>query len=99
VLSHYRTASGNELDLVVDVGGWRTGIEIKFSSAPKVGKGFRHALHDLAAHRACVVAPVASAYPLARHVEVLPLHALHFEPPHGAAARRVPQWLPADAAA
>ena len=72
-LAFYRTSAGTELDLVVDIGARRVGIEIKFSSAPSVGKGFWLALEDLGVHQAYVVAPVARAYPLAANVEVVPV--------------------------
>ena len=72
-LSFYRTAAGAELDLVVERGTRKIGIEIKFSSAPKPTRGFWQALDDLKIDRAYVVAPVARRYPLADGVEVVPL--------------------------
>jgi uncharacterized protein len=72
-LSYYRTAAGTELDLVVETGQERIGIEVKFSCAPKPTKGFWIALQDLGVHRAYVVAPVAEGYPLAANVEVVPV--------------------------
>ena len=73
-LSFYRTALGAELDLVVELGTRRFGIEIKFSSAPKPARGFWQSLKDLEIDRAWVIAPVASSYPLAPGVDVLPVH-------------------------
>jgi uncharacterized protein len=75
-LSFYRTAAGTELDLVIERGARKLGVEIKFSSAPKPTKGFWQALEDLQIDRACVIAPVARRYPLAEGVEVLPLGGL-----------------------
>ena len=75
-LSFYRTAAGTELDLVIERGPRKLGVEIKFSSAPKPTKGFWQALQDLQIDRACVIAPVSQRYPLAERVEVLPLAAL-----------------------
>jgi len=72
-LSFYRTAAGAELDLVVERGTRKIGIEIKFSSAPKPTRGFWQALDDLKIDHAYVVAPVARRYPLADGVEVVPL--------------------------
>jgi uncharacterized protein len=72
-LSFYRTAAGTELDLVIERGARKVGVEIKFSSAPKPTKGFWLALQDLQIDRAYVVAPVPRRYPLAEGVEVLPL--------------------------
>ena len=72
-LSFYRTAAGTELDLVIERGPRRLGVEIKFSSAPKPTKGFWQALQDLQIDRACVIAPVSRRYPLAKGVDVIPL--------------------------
>jgi uncharacterized protein len=76
VLTHYRTATGNEIDLVVEVGGKRIAIEIKFSSAPAVTKGFWVALDDIGADQGYVVAPVREGWPLAKDVEVTPIEGL-----------------------
>lgn len=75
-LSFYRTAAGAEIDLIVERGSRRIGIEIKFSSAPKPAKGFWQAMGDLDVDHAYVVAPVPTRYPLADRVEVLPVHDL-----------------------
>jgi predicted AAA+ superfamily ATPase len=75
-LTHYRTATGNEMDLVVEAGGKLVAIEIKFSSAPSVGKGFWVALEDMGVDRAYVVAPVREGWPLAKNVEVVPIEGL-----------------------
>ena len=72
-LSFYRTAAGTELDLVIERGARKIGVEIKFSSAPKPTKGFWQALQDLQIDRACVIAPVSRRYPLAEGVDVMPL--------------------------
>jgi len=72
-LSFYRTAAGTELDLVIERGTRKVGVEIKFSSAPKPTKGFWQALQDLQIDRAYVVAPVPRRYPLADRVDVVPV--------------------------
>jgi predicted AAA+ superfamily ATPase len=72
-LGFYRTAAGAELDLVVEAGSRKRGIEIKFSSAPQPAKGFWQALKDLKIDEACVVAPVARRFALAQGVDVLPV--------------------------
>lgn len=72
-LGFYRTAAGTELDLVIEQGSRKVGVEIKFSSAPKPTKGFWQALQDLQVDRAYVVAPVLRRYPLAKRVEVIPV--------------------------
>jgi len=69
----YRTAAGAEIDLVVpDSSGRMVAIEIKYSSAPKVGRGFWSAFAGLACKRGYVVYPGAEAYSLTNQVQVLP---------------------------
>ena len=72
-LGFYRTAAGTELDIVIEQGTRKVGVEIKFSSAPKPTKGFWQALQDLQIDRAYVIAPVPRRYPLAERVEVVPI--------------------------
>ena len=72
-VAFYRTAAGTELDVVLIAGRRRIGFEVKFSSAPKVGKGFWQALQDLSLTRTYVVAAVERRYPLAANVEVIPV--------------------------
>ena len=76
-VAFYRTAAGAELDVVLTRGRKTIGFEIKFSAAPKPGKGFWQAITDLGLERAYVVAPVPEGYPLAENVEVLPAHRVH----------------------
>jgi uncharacterized protein len=75
-LHFYRTAAGAELDAVVDTGHERIGFEVKLSDAPRVTKGFWNACADLQVHRAYVVAPVTSSWPLGDNAQVIPLLAL-----------------------
>jgi uncharacterized protein len=63
-VSFYRTAAGAELDVVVEIGSKKYGFEIKFSSAPKVTKGFWQACQDVGVQHAYVLAPVQEAWPL-----------------------------------
>lgn len=70
--SFYRTAAGAEMDIVAERGNRRIAFEIKYASAPALSKGFWSAMSDLNPEKACIVAPVASAYPLAPNVEVVP---------------------------
>lgn len=73
----YRTAAGAEVDLLIDRPGRKPlAIEIKFSSAPKPGRGFWSALADTQA-QGWVCAPVTEGYPLAQGVNVLPVTELH----------------------
>ena len=71
-LGFYRTAPGTELDLVIERGARKLGIEIKCLSAPKPTRGFRQALQDLLINRAYMIAPVPRRYPLAEGLEVIP---------------------------
>jgi len=75
-MGFYRTAAGAEMDIVVQNGRSTLAIEVKFSAAPTVSKGFWHAMQDLRPTRTVVVAPVARRYPLRDGVEVVPVWAL-----------------------
>jgi predicted AAA+ superfamily ATPase len=70
-VSFYRTAAGAELDVVVETGRETTGFELKFSSAPKVSKGFWQACEDIGVHKAYVVAPVQEGWTLPNNVQVV----------------------------
>lgn len=72
-MGFYRTAAGAEIDLIIEHRGRRTGVEVKFSAAPKPARGFWQAMQDLQLDRAYVVAPVRQRYPLTDQVEVLPV--------------------------
>jgi predicted AAA+ superfamily ATPase len=71
--SYYRTAKGEEIDLLLERGRRRIAIECKASSAPTVTRGFWTALRDLGIAEAYVVAPVREAFPMGEGVEALPL--------------------------
>lgn len=58
----YRTASGAELDLVLDFRRERWAFEIKFSNAPKLTRGFYSAVEDVTPSRTYVVTPGADRY-------------------------------------
>jgi predicted AAA+ superfamily ATPase len=75
----YRTSTGTELDLILERGDERIGIECKASSAPTLSKGFWNALEDLNIRKAFVVAPVSQAYPIGKDVRVMPLRELMLE--------------------
>ena len=62
-LYHYRTAKGDELDLVLVAGGEpRIGIGMKRSTAPHVTAGFHRAADDLGIEQRYVVFPGADEY-------------------------------------
>lgn len=70
-VSFYRTAAGAELDLVVELGRRRIGVEAKLSSAPTVTKGFRQACEDVGVSEAWVVAPVREGWPIGGSARVV----------------------------
>ena len=73
--SFYRTGAGAEIDLVVEVPGFKQpfAIEIKRGLAPSLGKGFRSAHADLAPERAFVVYAGKDRYPVGKSIEVIGL--------------------------
>lgn len=75
---YYRTGAGAEIDLLFfDEKNKPVAIEIKYSSAPKVTKGFWSALEDLGNPKGFVIHPGQEAYPLSRHnVWALPVNKL-----------------------
>lgn len=78
--SFYRTATGVEVDLVLEgPGGQLWVIEIKRTTAPKVERGLQQALADLNPARSFLVYPGTERYPLPHGVEAMPLPALMAE--------------------
>ena len=72
-MGFYRTAAGAEMDIVVQMGSRRLALEVKFSAAPTVTKGFWQSVSDLRPTSSVVVAPVARRYPFRDGVEVVPV--------------------------
>jgi uncharacterized protein len=61
----YRTHTGAEIDLVlVKTGKPVASVEIKYSNAPKVGKGFNIGLIDLETTQNFVITPNSDTYPI-----------------------------------
>lgn len=58
----YRTASGNEIDLILIKGQDLIAVECKASSAPELTKGFYIARDDLNPRESWIVAPVTETY-------------------------------------
>jgi uncharacterized protein len=70
----FRTASGNELDLLLELpGGHLRAIEIKHSATPKLGRGFNEALDALKLDQGFVVAQITEPYALSARARALPL--------------------------
>lgn len=75
--SFYRTSSGAEIDLVLELPkGQLWAVEVKRSSAPKVEKGFHSACEDLKPRKQFVVYPGTERFSLGRKTEAIGLAAL-----------------------
>jgi uncharacterized protein len=75
-VSHYRTRSGSELDLVLeDRSGALTAIEIKRTVSPKISRGFTEAMQNLNASQGFFIIPKGDAFPLSKNVTALSLTA------------------------
>lgn len=72
----YRTNAGAEIDLVFDDGKGPVAVEVKYSAAPKVSRGFWSACADLKCRKAYVIYPGEQRYPIAENTEVLPIREL-----------------------
>lgn len=68
-LYYYRTHSGTEVDVVLVQGNRPIScIEIKYSNAPKVNKGFFIGIEDLATEKNYIITPGSDTYPLKQAV-------------------------------
>ena len=73
----YRTASGVEIDLVLELPGDRVwAVEIKRGLAPAVSRGLRVAIEDVQPHRAFIVHGGEDRYPKGDGVEAVGLREL-----------------------
>ena len=70
-MSFYRTAAGAEMDVVGELGQRKLGFEVKFSSAPKVTKGFWQTCEDVDLEAAYIVAPAQTGWDVQDKVEVI----------------------------
>lgn len=66
----YRTASGDEMDLVLENGLERIAIECKVSSAPTLSKGFWNAVEAIQPTKIFVVVPIETCYELKKSIWV-----------------------------
>ncbi len=73
---YWATQGGAELDLLLNIGGQRYGIEIKYSDAPGLAKSMKVAFDDLRLKRLYVVYPGSRRYTLDKNIEVVPLNTL-----------------------
>ncbi|MDQ7049078.1 MAG: ATP-binding protein [Enterobacterales bacterium] len=74
--SFFRSASGAEIDLVLEKGMKKICIEIKASSSPKPTRGFWTAIEDIKPDISYIVAPVKNQYPIKTNVWVIPMFEL-----------------------
>jgi uncharacterized protein len=68
--SFYRSATGDELDLIIEKADKMLAVECKASTAPQVSKGFWNAIDTIQPDKTYIVAPVSSAYLFKPNVEV-----------------------------
>lgn len=80
---YYRTHQGAEIDLMlIAPNGKKIALEIKYSSAPQVSKGFYQSLEDVQPDRSYVLVPETTPYPKPHGVQVCSLsHFLRSEMP------------------
>ena len=70
----YRTATGNEIDLVLEQNlKPKFAIEVKRTAAPKISRGMRQSIEDLKPAHTFIVCPVDYGYPLDAHISVVNL--------------------------
>ena len=72
--SFYRSATGDELDLVIKKGRKVIAVESKASTAPKLTNGFWRAIEIVKPEFTYVVAPVSEKFPVAKKVLVCNLN-------------------------
>jgi len=69
----YRTSAGAEIDLLLlDARNRPVAVEVKYSTSPKVSKGFWIACEDLSCGKGFVVYPGEESYPIRNNVFTLP---------------------------
>ena len=66
----YRTATGSEVDLVVECGNKIIAVECKASTAPQLSKGSWQAFDDVQPDKVAIIAPVKDSYLIKERVEV-----------------------------
>ena len=72
--SFYRTSGGAEIDLILEpTASERWAIEIKFSTAPRVGRGFYSACDDIQATRKILIYSGEDSFPMKDNIEAMGL--------------------------
>ena len=77
--SFYRSASGDEMDLIIQKSDKTIAIECKASAAPQVTKGFWNAIEFVKPQKTFVVAPISGSYPIKENVFVCGLNEVIFD--------------------
>ena len=74
-VSFYRTRSGAEIDFVIQPVQMMApiAVEIKYSTAPKLTKGFWNAYNDIRPKQTFVVYPGKDSFPIAKNIWALPI--------------------------
>ena len=68
--SFYRSATGDELDLIIQKSDQTIAVECKASTAPQLTKDFWNAIASVQPQTALIVAPVSGSYPIKENVFV-----------------------------
>jgi len=71
--SFYRSSSGSEIDLIIEKGNRRIGLECKAFPSAGISKGFWNVVNDLELNEVRIIAPVNESYPIKTDVLVSPL--------------------------
>lgn len=69
----YRTATGDEIDLILQKGNQVIAIECKASDAPKVTKGFYRSLEVVKPNKTYIIAPINDMYQIHENITVIGL--------------------------
>lgn len=69
----YRTATGDEIDLILKKGNQTIAIECKSSTVPKVTKGFYRSLEVIKPNKTFIIAPINDTYKLSEDITVIGL--------------------------
>jgi len=72
--SFFRSATGDELDLVIQKADTTIAVECKASVAPQLTKGFWRAAAFVEPQKSFIVAPIKGSYQIHEHVEVCGLN-------------------------
>jgi uncharacterized protein len=68
--SFFKSATGDEIDLIIQRQNAKIAIECKASTAPQLTKGFWRALEIVKPDKTFIVAPINEHYPVKHDIEV-----------------------------